>query len=298
MDLGWRSGAQGTVWSGGLIRRAEWTLQTLERLGVVVPSRSRLPNARDLLVRAETEPTILNSEDPSFLERVADAHRTVWDFFVITNAAVERRFRVNTPFRLDVIGTALHGADVAREDRNPLGRNTQFELYVAAVLCLGRAEVNPGEPDLRLLYWGKDTGVAAKRMGSAQPRSIAKRVLEGARQIARSGTDGFVAVNIDILFIGVELGDEIPQRWEQLNRQTAVAVDAIMRRLGPRRDVKGVLLFGHAAQWDLSASPPAYAASYPLSYHLIADGLQDEERGREFFSGLTARIDNSMRGLL
>ena len=48
----------------------------------------------------------------------------------------------------------LSGADVPDTERNPLARNTQFELYVGAYLTMGGVRVGIGEPDWIIDYLG------------------------------------------------------------------------------------------------------------------------------------------------
>ena len=93
----------------------------------------------------------------------------------------------------DVLG----GAALPGEDANALARNTQFELYVAALCC--RAGLAPRllEPDCIVTVLGIRLGIAAKRAGGPNVRGLVK---EGARQLRKAGLVGVVAVSLDRLF--------------------------------------------------------------------------------------------------
>lgn len=289
------------IGSGGLVSRANWTFQTLQQqLRITIPAGSRLPNALALLQRLHADELVLAPEDEAGLRLVADSHRTLWEFFVIANAALRKQSRPDSPFQRELLETAITGADLESQDQNPKARNTQFELYVAALLSLSGAEVIKGEPDLRLLYWGSYVGIAAKRMRSDSPTALAKRVLEGARQIRTHGLEGFVAVNTDVLFVNTHLSEESSQRHQQLSSRNAVINDVVHRRLMvmEQSHVKGVLAFASAYTWDFTRTPAALSSSYPFYYHLITNNANDEERSLEYFEMLAERMSKGVGELL
>ncbi len=180
------------------LRRGEWSIRVLREYGINIPRRSRLPNAVTMLRefnegRSGLTPSLSSDEVVS----VSNSVKTLWEFWIISVAMLLRRKRTNTPFCKNSLNLAVLGADKEHVDSNPKARNTQFELFVAALLVLGGAEVISGEPDLRLLYWGRHVGIAAKRVRSTSHDQIEKRILEGARQLGKNRLEGFVAINIE-----------------------------------------------------------------------------------------------------
>jgi hypothetical protein len=100
---------------------------------------------------------------------------------------------------------ALNGADLEEEDANPVARNTQFELYVAAALTAGDLPNVIGEPDIVLRFRNELLGVAAKRVQSMS--KLATRGREAVKQIcrhrdAKAISRGIVALNVDLPALG------------------------------------------------------------------------------------------------
>ncbi len=80
---------------------------------------------------------------------------------------------------------------------NSPGRDTQFELYLAAIaLRGGMLPVEYDEPDVTCNVEGVRFGIAAKRLKSLD--RFERRVKEGADQIRRAGFPGIVALDLTI----------------------------------------------------------------------------------------------------
>jgi hypothetical protein len=95
-----------------------------------------------------------------------------------------------------LLDQSFSGHHLPWNDRNSHARNTEFELYVAAVLAAAGYRPEPGEPDIRLRLKGWPLGVAIKRLSSSSPKAIERRLREGLEQIDRSGFAGMVALDI------------------------------------------------------------------------------------------------------
>lgn len=104
---------------------------------------------------------------------------------------------------LKKVHDVLGGAPRSRDDTNSLARDTQFELYVAALCQYAGIPVEVREPDIIIKPAGVRLGVAAKRVKSA--RKVRERVHEGGAQLKRAGLVGIVALNLDEL---VPLNDQ------------------------------------------------------------------------------------------
>lgn len=282
----------------GLISRGKWAVSVFERIGAQVNPSGRLPRALKLFEDLNARSDLANRATDEFLNRIAESHRTVWEFSVIAYATDMRWQRKDTPFKASMIETALGGSDDAATDANGLARNTQFELYVAALLTMGGAEIRLAEPDLQVLYRGRHLGVAIKRMSSINPVTLESRLQEAAAQVANSTSVGYIAINIDVHLRGRTLPTDLGAR----NVLYDEAVDHVNRVVDDRRgildNISGLFVFGFVGAWDLSATPPRFDNSYPLSRQLVTsdDDLPTERQELEKFWGtLFDRMDNELR---
>ena len=284
------------VGSAGLVARAKWAIEVFEQLGVTVNQSGRLPSAIRLLDSINDKPSLMLAASTEFLYAVGEADRTIWEFFIIAYVADMRGRRKGTPFTPSMLTTALAGAQTEISDKHPKPRSTQFELYVAALLSLGGADVQLEEPDLRMLYWGDRVGVAIKRMRSNAPEALEARLLEAAKQIAKRSRQGFIAINVDVLFSEKVLpGDELV-RNQEFNGVMA-AIDAILdRRFNTLKHVRGLLIFGRLEVWDLEASPPRHDTALPMSQRLFDDEEDRTQivRDNEFWTRHTATMDREL----
>jgi len=90
----------------------------------------------------------------------------------------------------------LSGSTLPWDDRNGCARNTEFELYVAAILSAAGFHTSVAEPDVTIVVDGWRIGFAAKRLQSR--KAVVRRVGEGMEQITRSGHAGFVVIDISV----------------------------------------------------------------------------------------------------
>ena len=180
----------------GPIGLAEWALARMADFGVKIPAGNRLQRAVKLLSEVESGRRKLTQVDEELLVRVAEAQLTIKQMYLITRSMGSRPGQID-PLRQFKLREMLGGQDIEDQEKKPIARNTQFELFVAALMTMGGATVLLGEPDIRMKNGLLDVGIAAKRLSSPQKRAFLDRVQEGGRQILRQGGEGFVAVNID-----------------------------------------------------------------------------------------------------
>jgi hypothetical protein len=301
--LQWRaSGPSENMGSGklaGLLRVA------INQLRAIMPvtNDTRLARALRLLDSINSNPTVMAGGDPEFLERVAAAHRTAWEFFLVMFArSLSEPFA--SPFTRDRLAAFLQGMEVEVTPGNTTPRNLQFEAYVAAILILGGAEVTHAEPpDLQLLFGRERVGLAVKRVTSLNQRTLEQRVDEAVDQIRKSGLRGFVVLNLDSRFTDIDpevhrplLLDEYDRRFDELYE--------LAQKCARVPEVLGIMSHGYAARWDMSVkSPhglPSLRKSVPMRWVAFGDTEEDRDLFEEFShawtSRLTNRFDNIMKG--
>ena len=103
----------------------------------------------------------------------------------------------NPEFRT-LVKRLLKDSVLPQKDReNSPGRDTQFELYLAAI-CQSAAllPVNCAEPDVTCTIRGTKFGIAAKRLKSFT--SLEKHIRKAAKQIAKTGIPGVIALDISL----------------------------------------------------------------------------------------------------
>ena len=294
----WRSRPlQEALGSRHIERRGRYAIAVLKKLLDVEPHpSSRLPEAVTLLERVNEIPAVLDRADGALLDRLSDAQRTIWDFFTIAYAADLRRERPGRLFPKQKVILALGGASIEAADTNHLHRNTQFELYVAAMLALGGAAVRFGEPDILIQVGSQECGVAAKRLVSLSQAKLEERMLDAAGQIARTGKHGYVAVNIDSHYRGSSLSSDEVVRQELFTEKTSRPLEIIRRKLGAMSHVEGALVYGYSSSWDTSKRPPHHSTSVPVSYQLIGGDNDRTTRPlvHSFWEGYIARLHNQL----
>jgi hypothetical protein len=252
-----------------------------------------------VLERINNNPELLGQGDRALLEELAATHRTAWDTFLIMYAASLVRW--GTPFTQERLGYLLAGDDLNRgRDTQPW--DVQFELFTAAWLILGGAEVTPGEPDLRLLYGRERVGVAAKRVSSLQPKQLKERVKSAVGQIQASGRPGFIALNLDSRFADLDpvqdrsrLIPEFDRRFNELHDHA--------RYYAREPLVIGVMSFGYAAAWSEDNAPTGVPQLYRTApFRWLA--FDDAPGGKALFDAfaegwegrISARFERMMAG--
>lgn len=248
---GWFTGpSAGLAGATGVLRAADYATQRLRELGIRLPPNSRLDRARARVASAK-DGSAGEIADPL----LAEATRTVYELYFITRAMGGK----GTPDKdlLERWGHILGGPDLPGDetDSSAKARNTQFELFVGAWLTAGGVPVRLEEPDLRMLYYGQELGIAVKRV-----RSRAKfvgRACDGAEQIEEHTEAGVVAINVDHLL------DGLPQSQDSftLGRHFDDCVpeyDLALDRLRSRNAVKAFAAMGTQVAWNGGPDKPVW----------------------------------------
>lgn len=269
------------------IEAASWTRQRLAAFDVPLPGGNRLERAKALIEDVNERRVVLAADNSALLDQVNEAQWTIIEQYII-GRSLGRPGRQLDPVHLRKLEEMLSGADVVGADRNPLARNTQFELYVAAYLTMGDVRVRIAEPDLEMDYLGVRCGVAAKRVQSVLQAT--RRAREAADQIASSGIRGFVAVNVDVLLARIDEGPD-PETTLEERLQIVNEVEAEMAQ---REQMIGTITFGRDAIWDFRGERPSVQLSHSIRNAIHPRYEHDERVGREFFDRVFARVDERL----
>jgi len=261
-----------TDWSGGdvfdlgpsgAIAAAEYALSRFTEVGVDIPRENRLVRSQRLLGDVNAKKVELGPDDPALIRRVTAAQWTALDFYLVARATGQS---VGSDY-VEKVRLALGGADVPENDTNHLHRNTHFELLVAAFLAMGDVPVVLSEPDLVVRLDSRDIGVAAKRVQNTS--KIRRRMKDAQSQIARSGRDGLIAVNVDAILLNSkpvgdanEKGQTVDEKLKEVHR----ADDELIHDVR----VVGRVAFARTAQWSFSGGHPMLQQDMFRQYQFYA----------------------------
>ncbi len=173
-------------------------LATLATHGLAVPPGSRL--ARFLLLNARFVAKELSPAGRGSLDEVNELLEGNRDFAELATI-VEHLLPPEPPADPVLrrkLREVLGGAPLPSQDANPHARNTQFELYVAALFQRAGIPTLLREPDGIITAGSVRLGVAAKRPGG--PKHVRRLVRDGAKQLRDVGLPGIVAISLDRLF--------------------------------------------------------------------------------------------------
>src|SRR6478735_6185076 len=162
------------------VRAGKLAVERLSRFGARLQPGSRLLSSIDRVERATHRSTINPTRDSDFAYRLAESHRAILEFYIISSA-LDKVSGID-PKRLNL---ALTGRDLPEEDVRTTGaRDAQFELLVTALVHhAGIYDVVAGEPDMRIKAGDRWIGIAAKRISSHA--QLEKRLRKAAKQIRR-----------------------------------------------------------------------------------------------------------------
>ena len=256
----WRASDPERVGSVLLETRLRESLANLARVfKISVPQHGRHQDALEVLRRWNHSQAPINLSDQEEMLRLAEAHRLAWETFLITVAADENRRNARTPFTRAKLRDMV-GGGLVLEGRDGRARNTQFELYVAAMFRLPGCSVSGMDegPDLLLRYGQEDVGVETKRIRSNNVDQVQKQARTAARQIEKKGLRGWIALNLDSRF---EVVDYARDECEVLAGFSKAfdSVESALRRPALKSHVLGFILFGYVYSWH----PPLNGTTEP-----------------------------------
>ena len=172
----------------------EFVSTRIAEYGITIKPGSRLAVGANAIASSTVE-TEYGREDPR-LRSAFEALRDYSAFDYILRSPARLALRRGFRQRLE---TALKdGADPLQHGKQTPGRDTQVELFVAAMLSASGLDVELGTPDIRTRLDGQYVYVEAKR-----PKSFdgATNALRGAvEQVERTGVPGAVFMDLSLPF--------------------------------------------------------------------------------------------------
>ncbi len=268
-------------------------LESYARCGVRIPTNNRLELARSLFTESQTK---IDTSDQGFLSLLRDAHFTALEHYIISRALQPRPGPAGDLAR-SKIGQALSGAPMECQDRNHLGRNTQFELFAGAILAMGDVRIEFGEPDLFFQYRGLQVGLAAKR--AQNDEKLRKRAREAMKQLKNTHFPGFVVLCLDRLS-DPESMSWAPQTQEQPRDLETVL--PVLRRIDAEIQtepmVLGRLAFLRESVWNLQPGQvPSLVLGFRFHLRTFLSSDADNKTAYGVFGGMVERINAQFSNL-
>ena len=286
----WRGGSPIPFNPSDAIDGADWAIDRYRQIGVRQPPGNRLEESRRFLAQFAGRQAPFDAADEEFLHRIEECTQTCFEHCLIARSTGTSSGNL-PPEMVRKLEESLTGAEVADEEIDSPGRDTQFELFMNALLVMGDVPVRIAEPDLKFLYNGQEVGLAAKRVKRLQ--RLRQRFTEAAKQIVRSGVRGFVAVNADLLIrdlgskgSAADRGARFEERLEALIR---IDEDFVSHPL-----VMGRLVFGTTSIWHLGKDRPTLEGSRFHVYKVYAKTAEEERAGHQFFLPMLDRISQRL----
>jgi hypothetical protein len=255
---------------------AEFVIASLKTLGIKPHPESRLMRMLRVL-RAATE--TIRPDHPDF-ETALEADR---DMQLLEYVFEQDHAKSGHAGFACLLHKLTDDSVLPQDDREQSnGRNTQFELFVAAICqAAGFIPVDYREPDITCAVQGGHIGIAAKRIKSEN--QVKKRIPEAAKQIQRSGQSGVIALDTSV---GLNPNNErittvIPD--EEFGSLYQEALIRFLRRYDERirewvrgRGVLGIVVHDHQLRiqtdgnWSLSSMNMRFCTA-------------EDEAGRQLF---------------
>lgn len=283
------------------IARLEWCLDAFAKLGCPARDSSRFPASLRFLKRINREPSLI--DDEAARVQVAEIHRSTWELMLILRAAA-RVARNSSPFTAAKLREIQRGG-IASDASH--ARNTQFELYIAAVFDEAGFTVSRGDPDARLHYYNEDVGMEAKRVNSLNTDTLRGTLSRAARQITGTSTSsiievvrsrGFIAINLDVFFEDLVPSGDNTELISAFEKKLAI-LDKETRVLRDRIGIFGLMAAGHVAHWRRSGNPEHWLLGtlYPFRWmSLHGEDPADLAIARNFVDHM-GRIESKVLGL-
>lgn len=292
-QTGWTSRPSIPLNPSSAIAGADWAIARYSSLGLKLPPGNRLQRARKFLSQFAGTETPLTLDDEEQLRRIVESTQSCFEHYLIARSTGTHSGQLPAE-HVRKIEESLTGADTADEDANSIGRDTQFELFVAAVLTMGGASVRIAEPDLQVLYEGDEVGLAAKRV--KRLNKLRRRCKDAVAQIERVGRRGFIAVNADLLIRDLGLEGSTAERGARFRERLAI-LEQIDEEFAANPLVMGCLVFGTDAIWHTDVEHPTLEFGFFRQFRVYPQDEEEVKESNQFFHALDERIDERMQQL-
>ena len=189
-------------------------------LNLVIPAGSRLDKMRRVVLeRGENAVTLRDNPD---FEIALESVRDLIQARVILSQ-MGRGAEFPRLFRRLVRDAVLPQENL----KDSWGRDTQCELFVAAICSVAGLPPKLSEPDITLRFAGTSWGVAVKRIKNE--KNFRKRIKEGIEQIAHTGLPGVIIADVSMMLnrenarIDAEVPDEVFRQAAQETQKRFLA---------------------------------------------------------------------------
>ena len=219
---------------------------------------------------------------------------------MVIAASATRDRRPESVFTVEKLRTVM-GGDELGHGKNPLARNTQFELYVAGLFAESGFEVSQGSTDATWRYLGEDLCIEAKRLTSLSRSALDARLSKAAGQIigdevhplfSLARNRGLIAVNVDAYFGDIAEREPAAVSDQMLfDRMNVVRVACAP--LAQKHAILGVMVFGYSAHWTMEGplGVPALEQSYPTMWVHLAGSDPGERLSRKLLERVLKKIE-------
>ncbi len=263
------------------------TVERLRALGVTLKPGNRLDRSRQVASDLASGRLALTGQNTAGRELAAEALRTIWEF-----ALIVRVIPRDDPPTLQKVQDMVTGAFLTRGDLNTIGRNTQFELFVATQFAIGGVKIFGEEPDLRFMMFEQERGLAVKRVRSM--KKLRANVSDGARQLAKNGVDGLIAVNVEPFLDGVttEGGGEAAGR--RFNERVAT-LHSLYARYQHRPRVLGIIGAGTVPEWEkLDDGRYRFGIAWFMQFRWFTGDPIEQEGTEVFVNAMRTRVEQQL----
>ena len=285
----WFEGNYGTVGPARAVAFAEWTLERFRELGVALKPGNRLERARQAAADLHAHNFVLRPEDAAGVEYASEALRTIWEFTLIARTVPQGH-----PPTVAKLEAMLKGAPLAHADTNTTGRDTQFELLIAALFAVGDVLIRGAEPDWRFLMHGRELGLAVKRVRSA--KKLAARVSAGAAQLQANGVDGLVVVNVEPFLHGLSTAGGAAAAGRRFDERVA-PLRAQFPKVAGKKQVLGVIGAGTVPEWLFEGPRYHLTVSWFMQFRWFFEDPDEQARSGAFFDRLRTHTESRLAEL-
>jgi hypothetical protein len=264
----------------------DYAFARFKKIGMPVPESSRLMKAYRLLQNPDSDRRHL-PQSVKLRRELAEAHKIANDFHDIARAINPLGGPPTSKLRRDLARAYYGNLDPGAEDtKSVTARNLQFQVWLASWYTAGDKAIRYEEPDLKVAYWFRWHGVAAKRIQS--PSKILTRIQEAAKQVRNRVGQGFIAVAFD------NYSPALAKRLATLRNPLRFynrlpELDTALEWC--RTDapwIRAVLLFGCLIRWRLKPPPPRLTLEFPERVWCIPRDKRDREYLWPYYEELLA----------
>jgi hypothetical protein len=283
----WFETSYGTVKPSEAAALADDTVERFRALGVTLAAGNRLARSRQIAADLAAGRLALTGQSTAGRELAAEALRTIWEFALIVRVIPQD----DAP-TLRKVQDMVTGALLGRSDLNTIGRNTQFELFVATLFAIGGVKIFGSEPDLRFRMYEQERGLAVKRVRSA--KKLRANVSDGARQLAKNGVDGLIVVNVEPFLDGLTTEGGAETAGRRFNERVA-PLHNLFPRYQHKPRVLGIIGAGTVPEWEkLDDGRYRFGVAWFMQFRWFTGDPIEQEQTEVFVNAMRTRVEQQL----